>query len=439
MDNGSAAKLHGPVGVIAAAAIAVSALFAGSGVSVADPYDDDGGSSYSDGGDDGGGVQEAPSGGGMEEPAGGGVQEEPNGGGMPAEPATPDAPGGQEAPGSEPNDDPNDAGAQEVPGGADEPGSGGGQEAPSDDGESSPGGGAQEPSAAGEIAEPEQPQASSEDIATAQSSEVTTTTSSEVSSEEITSYQESVSSLTTSSLTTELALSSPVALWNSSWISYDRWYRPVFTNPYRTPLSVVYDYGGQTQVFTVAPLQRAVLDVPTAGVYNFTAMTRPASGPATNLSVGSFSGGGYQPAAGQAPPQKPAPLNTKKNVLVQVKFDRGSSEPFRVKTLTDLGADPGQKGMTKVLLDEEIPAWGQWSKTAKGEEIFVINQTQLLPGINRPGQEPLPGYNVKLTASTESTSWFDSNKTWVIGGVLVGVLALAGVGLLVSRRRRADG
>ncbi|AKK30212.1 hypothetical protein AB431_03675 [Mycobacterium sp. EPa45] len=238
-----------------------------------------------------------------------------------------------------------------------------------------------------------------------------------------------------------MTLSSPVTLWNSSWISYDRFYRPVFTNPYRTPLSVLYDYGGHTQVFTVAPLQRAALNVPNTGTYSFTAMTRPASGPASNLSVGSFSGGGYEPAPGQAPPQKPAPVNTQKNVLVQVKFDRGQSEPFRVKSLTDLGKDPGNNNAIKVLLDEEVPAWGQWSKTDKGEAVFVINQTQLLPGIERPGQEPLPGYNVKLTAASESTSWIDKNKTVLISvAVAAGVLALAVVGfMLVSRRRGAAG
>jgi hypothetical protein len=228
-----------------------------------------------------------------------------------------------------------------------------------------------------------------------------------------------------------------VALWNSGWISYDRFYRPVFTNPYRTPLSVVYTSGGQPQVFTVPPLQRAAVNVPSTGVYNFTAMTRPDSGPATNLSVGSFSGGGFEPAPGQAPPQPPASLNTQKNVLVQVKFDRGTSAPFRVKTLTDLGADPVVNNTTKVLLDEEIPAWGQWSKTDKGEALFVINQTQTLPGINPPAQEPLPGYNVKLTAA-ENASWIDKNKTLLISvAVGAGVLALAGVGfILLTRRKR---
>jgi hypothetical protein len=442
VENGIAAKFRKPVGVVAAVAISTSALFAGSAVSAADPYDgDDGGGSYSggydgggySGGYDGGGQEapssggvEMPSGGGIEEPSGGGMHEEPGGSEPPAGGGTNEGPGGSEAPAGGMHEPQTGGGTNEAPG-SEGPGAGSTPESPAD-------GHIPEPTPAG-------PQASPEDVNTATRSPVVTTTSTEVSSKEITVYQESISStVTTSSLVTGLVLSSPVALWNSHWISYDRYYRPVFTNPYRTPLSVLYDYGGRTEVFTVAPLERAVLTVPNAGVYNFTAMTRPESGPATNLSVGSFSGGGYEPAPGQAPPQRPASLDTKKNVLVQVKFDRGSSAPFRVKTLTDLGSDPAVNGTTKVLLDGEIPAWGQWSKSDKGEALFVINETQLLPGVNPPAQEPLPGYNVQLTAA-EKPSWVERNKTVLISvAVGAGVLALAVVGfLLVSRRRGTTG
>ncbi|WP_319437170.1 hypothetical protein [Mycobacterium sp. RTGN5] len=438
-----------PAVAVAAVAVTLCTVFAGAPVSAADPYDGDdgGGSSYDGGGDSGGGGAEEPSGGGVEAPSGGGV-EEPSGGGAEEPGGTHDEPGGtNEAPGGT-HDEP--GGTNEAPGGThDEPG--GSNEAPGGSG-NEPGGGTNEVpgdepgtgSPTGDKAPeptPTGPQAPQPDVKTASESETTTTTTTEMTSEEVTSYQESISSTVSgSSLTTGLSLSSPVALWNSGWTSYDRFYRPVFTNPYRTPLSVVYTSGGQPQVFTVPPLQRAAVNVPNAGVYNFTAMTRPASGPATNLSVGSFSGGGFEPAPGQAPPQPPASLNTQKNVLVQVKFDRGTSAPFRVKTLTDLGADPAVNGTTKVLLDEEIPAWGQWSKTDKNEALFVINQTQTLPGINPPAQEPLPGYNVKLTAAAtaEKTSWVNKHKTLLISvAVGAGVLALAGVGfILLTRRRR---
>jgi hypothetical protein len=444
--------------MMAAVAICTSALFAGTAVAAADPFsDDDGGGSSVSTGDDGGSVAEAPAtGGGEEGPSAGGPHEDQSGGAHDEPGGTHDEPGGIEVPGGGLHDEPGGAephpgGKHHAPGGA-EPHPGGTHDEPG--GTESPGvadhpagtqtppaGGTAEQAPDGGIVEPAEPDVTREDVTTAESAEVTTTTTTEVTSEEVTTYQESISSVvSTSTLTTGMTLSSPVTLWNSRWISYDQYYRPVFTNPYRTPLSVLYDYGGRTQVFTVPPLQRAALNVPTTGTYNFTAMTRPASGPATNLSVGSFSGGGYQPAPGQAPPQKPAPVKTQKNVLVQVKFDRGQSEPFRVKSLTDLGKDPGNNNAVKVLLDEEVPAWGQWSKTAKGEAVFVINQTQLLPGIQRPGQEPLPGYNVKLTAASESTSWIERNKTVLISvAIAAGVLALAVVGFMVVSRRRGTG
>lgn len=304
-----------------------------------------------------------------------------------------------------------------------------------------PGGGGMstgEPGGGG-MAESTQSQASRDDVSTAKSSEVKTATSSLASSEQVSSYRQSISStLNRPALSSGLSLSSPVTRWNSGWLSYDPYYRPILTNPYRSPLDVLYDYGGQTQVITIPPLQRAAVDVPNAGVYSFTSMTRPASGPPANLSVGSFSGGGRQPAPGQPAPQKPPKLNGIKNALVQVKFTRGSSEPFRVKSLVDLGADAAQNGATKVLLDGEIPAWGQWSKTPKGEKLFEITETQLLPGVDPPGQDPLPGYQVQLTAAAgKPESFVNKHQTALIGAAVgAGVLALAAVGLIIGRRRR---
>ena len=263
-------------------------------------------------------------------------------------------------------------------------------------------------------------------------------TSSVATSEQISSYRASVqSALSGVSLTAGLSLASPVLQWNSGWLSYDSFYRPVLMNPYRTPMDVVYDYGGQTRVLTIPPLQRTAVDVADPGVYSFTAMTRTATGPALNLSVGSFSGGGYQPVPGQAPPRKPAKLAGSTNALVQVKFTRGTSEPFRVKSLVDLGPDAGQNGATKVLLDDEIPAWGQWSRTQEGAKLFQITETQLLPGVNPPAEDPLPGYQVQLTSSEKSASWIDEHQTaLIVAAVGAGVLALVAVGLIVGRRQR---
>ena len=396
-SHGVAKSPRRPVALAAAVAVSLSALLAGAPISVADPYeDDDGGSSYSSDEGSGGGMDGGESyGGGMDEgePSGGGMGEgEPSGGGM-------------------------------------------------DEGEPSGGGGmAGSESEGGGMLQPSLSEASTEDVATASSAEVVAVTTTEATTEEISSYQSVIeSTFTSSTYSTGTTLSSPVRAWNSKWIGYDRFYRPVFTNPYPSPLQVVYDYGGRPQTFTIPPLQRAAIDVPNAGVYSFTGVTRPASGPPTNVSVGSFSGGGFQPAPGQAPPQKPTGPKPKKNALVQVSYAGGKSEPFRVRSLADLGKDAAMNGAEKVLLDGEIPAWGQWAKSPKGEQMFEITETQLMPGIKPPGQDPLPGYKIQPVTAETSTSSFARNKSLVLGVAAgSGVLALIAVALLVVRRRGGD-
>ncbi len=225
--------------------------------------------------------------------------------------------------------------------------------------------------------------------------------------------------------------------WNSSWTGYDNWYRPVFTNPYSTPLEMYYYYDNAVRTFAVPPMQRGVLSAPDAGVYSFTAVNRDPSGKPVTVSTGSFSGGGYQPAPGQPPPAKPLPPKTFKNVLVQLKYNDKLSKPFRVKTLADLGDDPSGGG-DRVLLDDETPAWGTWSKTDGGERLFEVTSTQQLPGLTKPSQGPLPGYQVQLTSNETASA--PAEKTWVkpvvIVGVVAGVLAVGAVVFFALRGRR---
>lgn len=244
------------------------------------------------------------------------------------------------------------------------------------------------------------------------------------------------SELSSTTTVTETSWSRTVSQWDSEWVSYDTYYRPIIVNPYQTPLQLVYWYGDVSRIVTIDPLQRVVLQVPDPGVYSFTALTRNNAGQISNVSAGSFSGGGYVPRPGQPPPAKPAPLNTFQNVLVQMHYAQGDSHPFRVKELTDLGDDPSV-GAHKVLLDSETPAWGQWSTTSGGERLFQITKTQLLPGLTAPSEGPLPGYDVQLTSNeaTDSNSWVN---VMVVVAVVLGALALGAVVLflILGRRRR---
>jgi hypothetical protein len=156
------------------------------------------------------------------------------------------------------------------------------------------------------------------------------------------------------------------------------------------------------------------------------------------VSVGSFSGGGYQPTPGQPPPAKPVTPNALKNVLVKLVYDQGSSKPFRVKELIDLGNDPAMNA-TRVLLDGEIPAWGKWTQSGS-ERQFEITSTNQLPGLTKPAQTPLPGYkDVKLLSDADNNAAAPAKSgisVWVWVAVGAGVLALVAVLIVVLRGRK---
>ncbi len=344
----------------------------------------------------------------------------------------PEAPAPVEEPAPEAPDEPGPAEAPDEP----EPG-----EAPGDPGDpGDPDTNVGDPAIDADTADPDIAEVSQGDFDEAHGADavdVESESASETEVTELTESLESFTSTTTTTSTTSSTWSSPVTQWNSRWTGYDRWYRPVFTNPYKTPMQIIYPYNNTTRVVDVPPSGRAVLTVPNPGVYSFTAVNRDPSGKPVTVSTGSFSGGGYQPAPGQPPPPKPKPPTTFKNVLVQLKYKDGESKPFRVKTLADLGDDPSVGGH-RVLLDEETPAWGRWTKTGGGERLFEITSTQQLPGLVAPSQGPLPGYQVQLTnnetAAPAQDRWV---KPVAIGAAIAGALAIgAVVYFLLSGRRR---
>lgn len=199
--------------------------------------------------------------------------------------------------------------------------------------------------------------------------------------------------------TTSTTWNHEVTQWNSSWVSYDAFYRPIVLNPYRSALQLVYTYDNATRIITVDPLSSVVVNVPTVGVYGFTALTRSATGALTNVTVGSFTGGGYVPAKGQQRPTKPQTPPSKDNVLVRIAYANGISRPFRVKHLADLGDDAAVHAR-RVLIDGATSAWGRWTTAPGGEKEFDITMTLQLPGLAEPQQAPLPGYGaVQLAAA----------------------------------------
>lgn len=229
-----------------------------------------------------------------------------------------------------------------------------------------------------------------------------------------------------------------VKQWQPDWIQYDQFYRPVIFNPFPDPLRVVYDYGGVPRVMLIPPLGSVVTEAATAGAYNFTAMVLNAAGIPSNVAVGNFFGGGYQPAPGQPPPPPPPPVKRYDDVPVVVKYANAQYKPIRVQKIVDVGNDPAV-GEHKVLLDGVTPAWGEWVESPSGEQTFEVHKTQQFPGMEEPQEGPLPGdYQLELVNDAKSTGMSSKDIMLIGTAVVVALLGAGAIGstVFLGRRRR---
>ena len=230
-----------------------------------------------------------------------------------------------------------------------------------------------------------------------------------------------------------------VRQWRPEWIQYDTYYRPVFSNPYRDPVRIVYVYMNAPRVVWIPPLGRIVLQAPRYAPYSFTALVPNAVNRGVDVAVGSFFGGGYLPGVGMPPPLPPPPLVNYANVPVQVRYSNATYEPFRVAKIVDVGDDP-QYGGRKVLLDGNTPAWGQWTQTPSGERSFEVHATQQFPGLDDPREGPLPGDYQLTLASEDASSPMTTRDVYLTAvAVTCGALSIGAVALsvLIGRRRRS--
>lgn len=246
---------------------------------------------------------------------------------------------------------------------------------------------------------------------------------------------DSVRSSIVSSFSASSSWSSQVSTWNSAWLSYSAYGQPILFNSYAAPMQVFYTYGGATHTVTIPPQQRVTLPVTTPGQYGFTSVVRTPQGGTSHVSVGSFTGGGGDsvPATGASAAQP------QRNAWVQLNYSTGTSQPFRVGSVTDLGEDPAVGGH-RVLIDGSVSAWGEWSTNPDGTAQFEVTKTEQLPGLTAPSEAPLPGYDVSLVSKeSETTSGVTKILPWV--ALAAGALGLgsAGGALLMGRRRRAAG
>ena len=400
--------------VVATLLASVSWLGVGTAVGTADPYDDDDGT-----------VEVAPD----------VVAEEPQQQDAPDV----DSPGDVEpVQGGEPDTvEPNPEASADDPGGeppspgstADAPSSSGGDD---DSASQGTGGGGDDGGAGDDTADaaaPDNPSADPDDVTQAQDSTPVVADTRQVDETSVTEMRSTV----------ETALSSSTSLqvtqWSSSWTRYDQYYQPLIANPFPVPIQLAYVYAGRPYILTIPPLAQSVLSVPRPGVYSFTAVVPNASGGVADVSVGSFSGGGYVPKPGQPRPPKPPALVSYPNVLVRFDLAGVQYDPVVVRKVVDLGDDP-ETGTRRVLLDEETPAWGSWGQSDSGRREFTVTSTQSLPGLTAPSASPPPGYKLTVTSSPASSSG-TSVLAWVALGL--GVLAVLAVLLVVIRVKRRPG
>jgi hypothetical protein len=227
-----------------------------------------------------------------------------------------------------------------------------------------------------------------------------------------------------------------VRQWDRDWVQYDDYYRPILCNPYHDTVKVVYVYQYETRIVVVPPLGSVALDALDYGAYNFTALLVDPVGTAVNVAVGSFFGGGYDPAQYATPPPPPPPLVSYDDVPVVVSYGQATYEPFRVRQVVDVGDDAAY-GEHKVLLDGVTPVWGQWTQAPDGQRQFEVHKTQRFPGLEDPQEGPLPG-NYQLRLANTAPAGFTARDTYAIAcsAVLVALAISWGAAFGYTRRRR---
>jgi len=227
-----------------------------------------------------------------------------------------------------------------------------------------------------------------------------------------------------------------VLQWQQDWVQYDEFYRPLIFNPFPEPLQVVYLLAGAPRILLIPPLGRIVTEVPQIGSYNFTVVRLNAFGIPIDVAVGHFFGGGYFPGPGLPPPPPPPPVKKFDNVPVQVKYANAEYRPIRVKKVVDVGPDPSV-GEHKVLLDGVTPAWGEWKQTETGERTFEVHKTQEFPGMEEPGEQPLPGnYDMQLVSDSTPTGLSGKDITLIVAAALVATFGLGAIVLTIILGRR---
>ena len=230
-----------------------------------------------------------------------------------------------------------------------------------------------------------------------------------------------------------------VLQWQPDWVQYDKYYRPMLSNPFPEPLKLVYDVGGVPRMLIIPPLGRIVTEVrdlvrTTSRQCGLTPLAYPST-----IAVGNFFGGGYFPGPGcrlRRHRRRYAPLPTSP---FRSSTPSATYRPIVVRKIVDVGPDPTQGGAHKVLLDGVTPAWGEWKQNEQGVPQFEINQTQSFPGMEAPAEGPLPGnYDMKLVSDSTPTGISGKDIPMIVAAVMAAAVGIGAIVLTIflGRRRR---
>jgi hypothetical protein len=214
------------------------------------------------------------------------------------------------------------------------------------------------------------------------------------------------------------------------FVDYDAYHRPTLYNPLKEGTTFRYFYNGAFREVHVPAGGRIVLDIATAALFPFTAVSD------SYVASGSFYGGGWTPPQdwnGPPPPDysPPVPPTVYSDVTAYVP---AANTTVQVGKVTVVGHDEGQPagGQDIFMLDDNTLAWGQVSGPGNGAQINVV-KTQSLPGVGPTDNGALL---VALAAHERPTSqpWW----LWVVGGGAVAIAAGLITAVILRRRRPGE-
>jgi hypothetical protein len=211
------------------------------------------------------------------------------------------------------------------------------------------------------------------------------------------------------------------------YVDYDVYHRPALYNPLSESMTFRYFYEGAYQQVYVPAGGRIVLDIATAALFPFTAVSD------SYVASGSFTGGAWIPPGGWTGPPPPDYTPPPDPTVYQdVSADvPAANQTVQVGQVDVVGHDDSQPtgSQDTFMLDDNTLAWGHINDPGSPTQI-TVTKTQSLPGV---GPTDNGSFLVALAAHQQPT-----DNTWWLWPLAGGVFVIAAglIAWVVIRRRR---